>query len=97
MANLSAAPGLIVVDKSIGSSGNSEIAYIKAGRLEDLWERTGPASWTFINVHLKTGQGDEADVSGHYTVTLKPGQIYQVAVFLDIMARSVRTRKWLVR
>jgi hypothetical protein len=82
MATLSAAPDLIVVDKSTGSStGNAEISYSKDTNFDDLWERTGTGPWTFINVHVRTGRGDEADGSGHYPVTLSPGQIYQLAVF----------------
>src|SRR5688572_27215089 len=70
---LEATPDLIVVDKAKASSGESEIDYDKADKFEELWERTGSSSFTFIDVQLR--------MSGRYTVTLKPGQIYEVAIF----------------
>jgi hypothetical protein len=82
MAKLTATPDIIVVDKSIGAViGATTIAYSKPGRFEDLFERTGSSSYQRVNVHLKTGLGDEADDSGSYTQTLMPGQIYQLTAF----------------
>jgi hypothetical protein len=81
MALLVATPDIIVVDKEAGAtSGSTDIQYTKE-REEELWERLPGAGWTLINVHVRTGKGDEADLAGEYSITLKPGLMYEVGIF----------------
>jgi hypothetical protein len=71
----------IVVDKEAGkTSGTTTINYDKERR-EELWEKTNGANWLQINVHVRTGLGDEANFAGAYPITLKPGGTYEVSVF----------------
>jgi hypothetical protein len=81
MAEIKADPNPIIVDREAGeTSGTTKITYSKEA-LEELWERTNSGSWLEINVHVRTGIGDEADFHGVYEITLKPGGIYEVCVF----------------
>ncbi len=81
MAKITADKSPIVVDKEAGdTSGISTIKYLKEHR-EELWERTNGGSWFSRNVHILTGSGDEADFSGEYQITLKPGEFHEIAVF----------------
>jgi hypothetical protein len=85
MAKLEATLNPIVVDNTITppeSSGTTQIDYEKE-REEELWEIGPGGVWTTINVHLLTGQGNEADVTGSYTITLAPGQSYRVGIFTE--------------
>ncbi len=81
MANVEAAPSPIIVDKAAGeSSGMSTLKYEKYAE-QQLWERRPGGPWSLINVHVRTGLGDKADLGGSFSITLKPGQGYELAVF----------------
>ena len=81
IANVTANPTPIVVDKEIGeTSGPTTLAYEKEP-WEELWERPPGKPWVEVNVHVRTGLGDEADFAGSFAITLKPGQAYELCVF----------------
>ena len=51
----------IFVDKEAGeTSGATRIKYSKELD-QELWERTNGGTWSLINVHVRTGRGDEAE------------------------------------
>jgi hypothetical protein len=82
-AAITASVNPIIVNKQAGeSSGTTTIKYIKERR-DELWERMNSGTWTQINVHVRTGLGDEADSSGSYLQALSPGIIYEVGMFED--------------
>ena len=82
MTLVKATPNPIVVDKAAGqSSGTTGVNYEKDSE-QELWERNPPSGpWSPVNVHVRTGLGDKADLSGSFPITLKPGQNYELAVF----------------
>jgi len=81
MANVTAAPSPIIVDKTAGQTkGSTGLKYEKQ-REQELWERYDSGAWSPINPHVRLGLGDEADVEGAFPITLKPGQSYELGVF----------------
>lgn len=81
-AKFTATPDIIVVDNAVAANGTTDIAYSKDGRFENLFERRGSTSYKLIDVAARTGTpADQAEFSGHYQVTLSPGDVYQVTAF----------------
>ncbi len=81
MSTLKADKNPVVVNKQAGeTSGSTKITYSKE-RSDELWERMNGGGWGSINVHQRTGLGDEADIGGEYSIPLKPGEMYEVGVF----------------
>lgn len=82
MRSLKANPDIIVVNTASGaSSGSTTIQYEKQDRPDELWERMPGSGWSLINVHVRTGQGDIADRTGQFPITLKPGQSYDIGIY----------------
>jgi len=81
MPLLSAVPDIVVIDADVGQmDGSTTVSYEKE-EFEELWERPPGSGWSRINVHVRTGQGDEADRRGSFPVTLRPGDKYELGVF----------------
>src|SRR5690349_15208780 len=81
MTALSALPDLVVVDVDAGqTSAVTTISYEKDSE-DDIWELVAGGSWSRVNVHVRTGLGDVADRKGSWSVTLAPGQSYELGVF----------------
>jgi hypothetical protein len=85
MADLKASPEILVVDTQAGESSQRTVISYDKGPFDEVWERTwtgfSSTGWTQINVHVRTGQGDDADSRGEYKVELETGQKYEVGVF----------------
>lgn len=83
MSQITARTNPIVVDREAGETiGSTRIKYEKEPA-EELWERETGSGWSLINVHTRTGTGDEADLYGFYDITLRPGQTYEVCAFRE--------------
>ena len=83
MSTIQADPNPIVIDNTISppeTTGTSTVSY-KKEREEELWEKRPGMGWAKLNVHALTGVGDEADYSGHYDITLSPGEVYTAGLF----------------
>ncbi|MCK1546926.1 hypothetical protein IVB12_34640 [Bradyrhizobium sp. 179] len=81
MTALSALPDVVVVDVDAGqTSGDTTISYKKDPE-DDLWELVPGRSWSRVNPHVRTGLGDIADKEGSWSITLVPGQSYELGVF----------------
>lgn len=80
MEKLTAADNPVVVVKASGAtSGSTEVGYEKEWN-EALFEKVPGGTWTVVNVHVRTGLGNEANRAGTFPITLKPGQIYEAWV-----------------
>jgi hypothetical protein len=91
MTNVTAATNLIVVDKSIATSGITTLTYEKDQR-EEMWERYAPGAWTPVaNTDLfKRVATATADEKGNFSLgasplppPLKPGMTYEVGIFTE--------------
>ena len=81
MASVKAEVNPIVVDNEAGqTNGTTTIKYEKE-RHEELWEKIPGGGWELVNVHIRTGRGDEAERNGSFPVTLRPGLIYEAGVY----------------
>ncbi len=85
MAELKADPSLLIVDTKAGETNQTTTILYEKSRSDEVWERTSTGAtvgaWIQVNVHVRTGQGDEADLRGKYPVTLTPGQKYEVGIY----------------
>ncbi len=81
MTNVSATINPIVVDKNKGTTDITTIKYEKEER-EDIWERMSGSNWTWVDPFKRVQRAD-ADVKGDYVWTLKPGQVYEVGIFMQ--------------
>lgn len=80
MRELASYPNIIIVNNERGEiNGPAEIKYEKES-FDELYEMESGGPWSLINVFVRTGQRD-ADRLGHYSITLKPGQTYEVGIF----------------
>jgi hypothetical protein len=82
MAHIDASNSPIVVDRETDNKGKTSIKYLKE-RFEAIWERSTTFGWTEVNIFVRTGRGDEAETTGDYEVTLRPGEFYEAGVFED--------------
>jgi len=94
MAELKADPDLLIVDRDAGETNQTTTIVYEKFHRDEVWERTSAGvtvgAWTQVNVHVRTGQGDEADERGKYAVTLKPGEKYEVGIFQEDHGPLVR-------
>lgn len=81
MADLTADNNPVIVDKEAKETNGKTVIHYRKEALEELWERYTLGSWSPINVHERTGLGDKADFDGTYQIVLKPGEVYEVAVY----------------
>jgi hypothetical protein len=81
MRKLWSDPDIIVVNNEIGdTSGSTQIFYQKEER-DELWLKDGGGTFQNPNVHVLTGKGDIADREGDFFIKLKPGGIYEAAIY----------------
>jgi hypothetical protein len=84
MSSLEATVNPVVVDNTASPPETSRPTQIRYEKelSEELWViPAGSTGWVEANVHLLTGQGDEADSQGTYPITLTPGQVYRAGLF----------------
>jgi hypothetical protein len=81
MRKLWSIPDIIVVDKGAGAkNGPSQIFYQKEER-DELWLKDAGSAFQSPNVHVLTGKGDIADREGDFLINLKPGGVYEAAIY----------------
>lgn len=100
MRKLWSIPDIIVVDNGAGEkSGQSQIFYQKEEK-DELWLKDAGGPFENPNVHVLTGKGDIADKEGDFLIELKPGGVYEAAIYEEghgpLKTNSIRLAHLLV-
>lgn len=82
MAELEAKTNPVIVDREAGETLSATTVSYQKSDFDVLWLRPPGGGWSPQNPFSLTGQPD-AERTGHFTVGLEPGQIYDIAIFKD--------------
>jgi hypothetical protein len=80
MRSLKAKESPIIVDKKYATSGNTKITYEKESG-DEIWERRNGGGWSQRSVSALSGSSATPQIIDSYSVTLVPGEIYEVTLF----------------
>lgn len=82
MTQLNASPNPVFVDLEAGETERKTRVSWSKDPDQELWERVNGGTWEPINPYKKTeGEEKDAETEGFFAQALRPGDVYEIAVF----------------